>query len=65
MKPKYVLPFSASDGRRVDMELCCFCQKLKNLKMPGECKHYEDDWILLSNTIWKVSKIYLMILFLN
>lgn len=45
MKPKYVLPFSASDGRCVDMELCCFCQKLKNLKMSGDCRHFEDDYV--------------------
>ena len=36
--------FVASDGRSIDMDLCCFCAHTSNLIRPVACPHYEDDF---------------------
>lgn len=45
MKKKHILPFICNDGRSADMDLCCFCKKLKDLHHSGDCEHYEDDYV--------------------
>lgn len=45
MKEKYKLSFCASDGRMAALELCCFCQKVPDLKHPETCVHFSDDYV--------------------
>ena len=43
MKKKHTVCFS--DGEKtVDLELCVFCQYLKDLKKYGECEHYSEKY---------------------
>lgn len=42
---KHIMPLISSDGRQADMDLCCFCKKLKHLDHSGDCEHYAQDYI--------------------
>ena len=44
MKEKHTMYFVSSDGRSIDMDLCCFCTRSDNLIRPVACPHYEDDF---------------------
>lgn len=36
--------FAASDGRKIDVDLCCFCTRARNLIRTVACPHYEDGF---------------------
>ena len=43
MKKKHTVCFS--DGAKTaDLELCVFCQNLKDLEKYGECEHYSEKY---------------------
>lgn len=44
MKDKFKLSFAHSDGRVADLELCCFCKRIADLKHPEKCEHFSDDY---------------------
>lgn len=44
MKEKYRMTFSDGTGHTADLELCCICNKLLDLKHPEKCIHYSDDY---------------------
>ena len=43
MKKKHLVGFSIQD-KKANLELCVFCQRLKNINKPEECVHFEDDY---------------------
>ena len=44
MKEKHTMGYGTSDGRSIDMDLCCFCTRTSNLIRPVACPYYEDDF---------------------
>ena len=44
MKEKHTMYFVSSDGRSIDMDLCCFCTRSDSLTRPVDCPHYENDF---------------------
>ena len=45
MNEKFIMPLSNSDGITVELDLCCFCKKLKDISKSGDCKHYDTDFV--------------------
>ena len=42
---KHRVIFEDSNGRRVALELCCFCRKLTDLNHPETCVHFAEDYV--------------------
>ena len=44
MKTKHIMHFIGEDGQCLDMDLCWFCKKLKDLQHSGDCEFYEEGY---------------------
>lgn len=45
MKEKHKMRFSDGTGHTADLELCCICKRMLNLKDSEKCIYYSDDYI--------------------
>ena len=43
MKTKHTVSFSIG-AQNADLELCVFCNRMKDLSKPGECEHYAEEY---------------------
>lgn len=43
MEKKHTVFFSAG-GKSADLELCVFCERMKDLSRPGDCEHYSEKY---------------------
>ena len=42
MKDRHTMAFVSSDGRRMLLDLCSFCRKIKDLRQSGDCDFYNE-----------------------
>ena len=44
MKDKFKLSFGLSDGRKAELELCCFCKRIEDMNHPEKCEYFADSY---------------------
>lgn len=43
MKQKHTVGFAMGE-KFAELELCVFCQRMKDVCRPGECEHYAEEY---------------------
>ena len=43
MKQKHTVGFAIGE-KSAELELCVFCQRMKDVSRPGECEHHSEDY---------------------
>ena len=45
MLDKFELPFSHSEGRSAELELCVYCKRITNLHDIGKCEYFAEGYV--------------------